>query len=170
MRKQATLIGLYLAAIVAANLIVTTYGPKWSIVTAFVLIGLDLTARDGLHDAWGTRHGRQLLPRMAALIVAGSGLSYLLNQDAGRVAVASCAAFAAAGLVDAVVYGLLSHKPRFDRITGSNIVAAAVDSIVFPAIAFGLPLMYDITVGQFAAKVGGGVIWAYLLVRLFPRE
>lgn len=165
--KRIALVGLYLSAIVAANLIVTEYGPKWSIVTAFGLIGLDLTSRDGLHDLWGGRH----LPyKMAALIASGSALSFLVNQDAGRIAVASAAAFGTAGLVDAVIYQFLHSKPRFDRITGSNIVASAVDSVVFPAIAFGLPLMYDITIGQFAAKVGGGVVWAYLLVRLFPSD
>lgn len=166
--KRLTLIGLYLGAIVTANLIVTHYGPKWSIVTAFVLIGLDLTARDGLHDIWGEASGWRI--RMAALIASGSILSYAINQDAGRIALASFAAFAAAGTVDTIAYYLLRGKKRFDRITGSNILSAAVDSVVFPALAFGLPLMYDITVGQFAAKVGGGVIFAYLLVRLWPED
>ena len=40
----------------------------------------------------------------------------------------------------------------------------AVDSILFPTIAFGsfLPL---IVLGQFAAKVGGGFVWSLLLNR-----
>jgi hypothetical protein len=40
--------------------------------------------------------------------------------------------------------------------------SAAVDSIVFPTIAFGgfLPL---ITLGQFAAKVAGGAVWSIIL-------
>ncbi len=156
------LIGMYLAAIVAANLTVTAWGPEWSIVNAFLFIGLDLTARDGLHESW---EGRGLWPRMGALIATGSLLSWLVNADAGRIALASFVAFAAAGIVDTLVFQALRDKPRFDRITGSNTMASAVDSTLFPAIAFGFPLMWAVMVGQFAAKVGGGTLWAMALFR-----
>ena len=43
---------MYLAAIVAANLTVSAFGPTWSIVNALLFVGLDLTTRDKLHDAW----------------------------------------------------------------------------------------------------------------------
>jgi hypothetical protein len=39
------LTGLYLAAIVAANLAVAHFGPGSSIPIAFLLVGLDLTTR-----------------------------------------------------------------------------------------------------------------------------
>jgi len=156
------LIGLYLAAIVAANLTVTAWGPEWSIVNAFLFIGLDLTARDGLHESWT---GRGLWPRMGALIATGSLLSWAVNADAGRIALASFVAFAAAGIIDTIVFQALKNQRRFDRITGSNVAASAVDSTLFPAIAFGFPLMWVVMVGQFAAKVGGGTIWASILFR-----
>jgi queuosine precursor transporter len=63
---------LYLAAIVAANLTVAAFGPGVSVVNAFLLIGLDLTVRDRLHDAW---EGRELWLRMAVLIATGGAIS-----------------------------------------------------------------------------------------------
>lgn len=42
---------MYLVAIVLANLTVAAFGPRMVIVNAFLFIGLDLTARDRLHDA-----------------------------------------------------------------------------------------------------------------------
>ena len=157
--RQYRMVGLYLVAIVAANLTIVWFGPKVTIINAFLFIGLDLTARDGLHDAW---KGNRLWPKMAALIAAGSILSWLLNRDAGQIALASFVAFGAAGIVDAVVYHALGRYPRWLRINGSNIPSAAVDSLIFPTLAFGgfLPL---ITLGQFAAKVAGGFIWSIIL-------
>lgn len=160
------LVILYLAAIVAANITVARLGPTSAIAVAFLLIGLDLTTRDGLHDRW---QGRGLWPRMTALVGCGSLLSYLLNRDSGQVALASLTAFAAAGLVDAVVYQALLRRPRFVRVNTSNMAAAAVDSVVFPTLAFGA-LMPGIVLGQFAAKVLGGYLWSLMLRRTLWQE
>jgi hypothetical protein len=156
------LIGLYLTAIVLANLTTSWWGPDWSIVNAFLFIGLDLTARDGLHDSW---HRRHLAPKMAALIAAGSLLSWLLNADASKIALASFFAFAAAGVVDAVVYHYNRHRPREERINRSNIPAAIVDSTIFPLVAFGFPFLWTIAIGQATAKIVGGAMWAKILGR-----
>lgn len=43
---------LYLVAIVLANLSVAQFGPSVTILNAFLFIGLDLTARDKLHEVW----------------------------------------------------------------------------------------------------------------------
>lgn len=147
---------LYLVAIVLANLSVATFGPSMTIVNAFLFIGLDLTARDQLHEAW---RGNNLFLKMTALIAAGSLLSWLLNADAGRIALASFVAFAAAATVDAIAYQLLGGLPRWLKINGSNVPSALVDSIVFPTLAFG-GFMWAITLGQFAAKVLGGFVWS----------
>lgn len=152
------LIGVYLAAIVAANLSVTAFGPAVSVVNAFVFIGLDLTSRDALHDRWGGDWRR-----MAALIMAGSALSAVLNINALPNAVASCVAFGAAGIVDWLVYRRLFAAPRWARVNGSNLFSAAVDSIVFPALAFGFPLLWPVVIGQFVAKVAGGALWSIVL-------
>ena len=145
---------VYLTAIILANLTVAWFGPWWSIVNAFLFIGLDLTLRDRLHEVW--RNDRLAL-RMAGLIATGSILSWAINADAGRIGVASFVAFAFAATVDAVIY----H--RTGSVTWSNIGGAGVDSILFPTIAFG-GLMPWITLGQFAAKVLGGEVWRRVLV------
>lgn len=154
------LITLYLAAIVVANLLVAQFGPGITIFNAFLFIGLDLTTRDKLHDAW---QGKRLWLKMLALIATGSLLSALLNYKAVPIALASCGAFLASGVVDALVYTLLAKYPRFARVNGSNLVSAAVDSIVFPALAFGFPLLWGIVLGQFVAKVLGGFLWSIIL-------
>jgi uncharacterized PurR-regulated membrane protein YhhQ (DUF165 family) len=130
-----------------------------TIVNAFVFIGLDLVARDKLHDTW---RRRGLWWKMALLIAAGSLLSYWLNRDAGPIALASCVAFGAAAIVDGLTYHWLRNRAWMVRANGSNVLAAAVDSILFPTIAFGA-LMPVIVLGQFVAKVFGGLLWSYLI-------
>lgn len=154
------IVALYLLAIVLANLSVATFGPAASIVNAFVFIGLDITARDRLHEAW---QGQGLVWKMGLLILAGSALSALLNIRALPIAVASCVAFAGAGLADALVYQLLSECAQLVKVNGSNVVSAAVDSVLFPALAFGFPLLVPVMVGQFAAKIVGGFLWSLAL-------
>lgn len=182
---------MYLVAIVLANLSSAYFGPNASIVNAFLFIGLDLTARDKLHEAWS---GRGLVWKMGVLIAIGSALSLLVNyaiaivtalpslpDDANlaviissvpsfinpfvaKIAIASMAAFGAAALMDTMMYQLATiwKWSYLQRVNWSNSWSAAVDSLVFPTIAFGgfLPL---VTLGQFVAKVFGGAVWSLLL-------
>lgn len=157
---KTLLIASYLLAIVIANLVITTYGPVAAIPVAFVLIGLDLTSRDRLHDAW---RGQGLAWKMALLIATGSMLSYLVNRDAGPIALASFVAFALAGLTDTLTYALLGERRRLIRMNGSNVVSAAVDSVAFLGLAFGWPPLWGIVFGQWLAKVAGGFIWSLVL-------
>lgn len=150
---------LYLLAIVLANVSVATFGPGATVINAFLFIGLDLTARDRLHEAW---RGRELFPKMVILVCAGSLLSWLLNRNAGPIAVASFVAFGAAAIVDTAMYQLLHRYPRWLKVNGSNIPSALVDSIVFPTLAFG-QLLWPVIVGQFLAKVAGGFVWSLIL-------
>ena len=158
-------VALYLIAIVLANLTVAAFGPNMVIVNAFLFIGLDLTARDRLHDAW---RGNRLALKMTALIAAGSVISYILNRDAAQIAVASFVAFAAAAIVDALVYHLLGRYPRWLRINGSNVPSALVDSLIFPTLAFGA-FLWPVVLGQFLAKVFGGLAWS-LVFRWFDKR
>jgi len=152
---------LYLAAIVLANLSSAYFGPSASVVNAFLFIGLDLTARDKLHDTW---QRRGLWWKMALLIAAGSLISWVLNRNTGQIALASFVAFGCAAIADTVVYQVLHKKTYLVKVNGSNVISAAVDSLVFPTLAFGgfMPL---ITLGQFAAKVIGGALWSFVLRR-----
>lgn len=165
--RSALMIVLYLVAIVAANLLVAAFGPSVTILNAFLFIGLDITARDGLHEAW---RNEGLWWKMLLLIATGSILSALLNRDATQIAVASFLAFAGAGIADTVVYHLLRDRARLLKINGSNVVSAAVDSVLFPALAFGFPLLIGVMIGQFVAKVAGGFVWSLVLRGLEPRN
>lgn len=151
---------IYAVAMTLANLSVAAFGPAISPVNAFVLIGLDLALRDWLHvrlRAW----------QMLALIVAAGVLTYALNPAAGKIAVASSAAFTAAALVDWLTFSQLRGSWLF-RANGSNVAGAAVDSLIFPTLAFGA-LMPHIVLLQFVAKVLGGSLWAALLARTAQR-
>lgn len=153
--KTPILVAVYVAAMSSANLIVAALGPWVSPVNSFFLIGLDLTLRDKLHDAW-----RGDVKKMAVLILAASCLSYAINPSSGLIALASFVAFAASAAVDWIVYGKINGG-YMKRVNGSNAAGAAVDSLVFPTIAFGT-LMPAVIAAQFFAKVGGGYVWSLL--------
>lgn len=154
---------IYTLAMVGANLSVAAFGPWVSPINAFVLIGLDLTLRDRLHDALAGRAMFWL--RMGAIIIGAAAISYALNPAAGRIALASFVAFAVAGAFDAVAYFWLRRSAYMTRVNGSNVVGAAVDSMLFPTIAFGafMPAIIGL---QFVAKVSGGYLWSLALRRL----
>ena len=150
---------IYIAALVVANLLVAWLGPWFSPINAFVLIGLDLSLRDKLHEQW---QNDRLILKMGGLIIVASVVSYLLNPTAGTIALASFVAFALSMIADSIAYHFLRHKSWVIRSNGSNIAGAAVDSIAFPTIAFG-GLMLEIVALQFIAKIMGGGVWSYLL-------
>lgn len=154
--------GIYIAALVLANLLVAWLGPWFSPINAFVLIGLDLSLRDKLHEQW---QNDKLILKMGGLIVVASVVSYLLNPTAGTIALASFVAFALSMIADTIAYHFLRHKAWLIRSNGSNIAGAAVDSIAFPTIAFG-GLMLKIVALQFIAKLFGGGIWSFLLTKI----
>ena len=151
--------GIYIAALVAANLLVAWLGVWFSLVNAFVLIGLDLSLRDKLHDLW---EGDKLPKKMGGLIATASIVSYAINPATGMIAFASLAAFSLSMVADAFAYQYLKGKNWLIRANGSNVAGSAVDSVVFPTIAFG-GLMLEIVALQFIAKVGGGFIWSKIL-------
>lgn len=161
-----TAVACYLAAIVTANLLAAAYGPRVTILNAFVFIGLDLILRDHLHDSW---RGRGLAPRMSALILAGSALAWAINPAAGRIGIASAIAFGAAMTADASVYHLLRDRPWMQRANVSNIAGATTDSLLFPTIAFGGFLPW-ITLGHIAAKLAGGFLWSAVIGRARKRR
>lgn len=150
---------IYLAALVAANLSAAHFGPTATPAIGFLLIGLDLTLRDRLHDQW---IGNGLWPRMIAMIATAGAISYALNPASGSIALASVLAFTLASLADAVAYQFLGERTWLVRSNGSNVVGAAVDSLVFPLVAFGA-FMPSIVLAQLAAKVAGGLLWAIII-------
>lgn len=151
----------YIGAIVGANLAVAFFGLWMSPINSLVLIGLDLSLRDALHDRW---RGQFLWARMALLIATAGAISYLLNPAAGRIAAASTLAFCASGLVDAVAYHALRYRPWMHRANGSNAAGAIADSLLFPALAFGAFMPWVVAL-QCLAKLVGGAAWSLVFAR-----
>lgn len=163
MMLVAVCVLLNLSAVCTANVLAAELGPWVTVPSAFVLIGIVLATRDVLHRAWG-----EAWPvRMAVLIAAGGFLSYLVTPGAGRIAIASGLSFLVAEAVDVSVfeYGRQKGWPWLRSANVSNLPAAAIDSVLFPLVAFGALLPW-VTVGQFAAKVVGGFLWALLIGRV----
>ncbi|MCH2242285.1 MAG: VUT family protein [Aquabacterium sp.] len=155
----ALAIAAYAAAMLLANFAVAAFGPGVTGINAFLWIGLDLALRDWLHV--------RLRPwQMAALIVTTGVLTWVLNPAAGGIALASAIAFSLSSLADWAVFSRLRGSWLW-RANGSNVAGAAVDSLVFPTLAFG-SLMPGIVAMQFIAKVAGGAMWAWLLRRVLP--
>jgi uncharacterized PurR-regulated membrane protein YhhQ (DUF165 family) len=153
------LVVCYLGAAVCANLCVAAFGPSILWLTALVMIPLDLTLRDALHERWRSR----LWSRMAALIAGGSLLTLVVNTAAWPVAVASCAAFAVAGTVDALVYQR-TPGTKLVRVNASNAAGALCDSVVFQVVAWGA-LDVSVVASQTAIKVIGSILCSLLLIR-----
>jgi len=153
------MIYIYIVSLTIANLLVAWLGPWFSPVNAFFIIGLDLLLRDKLHERWGNNH---LAIRMFGMIATAGAISYIVNQDAGIIAIASAISFMAAMIVDSLIYHKLRHLPWWKKSNGSNIGASAVDSVVFPTIAFG-SLMPQIVLLQFVCKVAGGFVWSLII-------
>ena len=153
---------IYLVAIVLANLTLLLFGPTASIFNAFILIGLDLSLRDKLHDQW---YGKNLWLKMLALICGGSAITVALNWEALPIAIASATAFLASGIGDALLYAKLRNYKFLIRSNGSNVAGSALDSVIFPTMAFGV-FMPEIIIGQFVAKIGGGAVWSFILSKL----
>lgn len=146
---------IYIAAICAANFSVHLFGPVATPFNAFLLIGLDFVIRDKLHERIGVR-------KIMLLIIVAGAISYAINPATDMIAIASVSAFALAALTDATVYQSLIRKPWLVKSNGSNVASSAVDSVLFPLIAFGAFIPW-VVAGQFVAKVFGGAVWSWLL-------
>jgi len=152
---------IYAAAMTLANLSVAHFGPASAPINAFALIGLDLALRNWLAL-------KMRAPQMLALIAGASALSYIANPSSGQIALASFVAFAASALADWLTFRTISGA-WLRRCLGGVTVGAAVDSLLFPTLAFGA-LMPGIVALQFIAKVAGGSMWGYVMSRFVKEE
>lgn len=157
----AVAIVVYALAMTAANMSVAMFGPSVTPINAFVFIGLDLALRDLLH----TKINRwQMLG-----LIAGTGLlTYVLNPAAGMIAIASAVSFTAAALVDWSIFARMAGS-WMRRSNASNVGGAAIDSLLFPTIAFGA-LMPHIVLMQFVSKVLGGAFWAFVINKVTAND
>jgi uncharacterized PurR-regulated membrane protein YhhQ (DUF165 family) len=96
------------------------------------------------------------------LILTGSLLAWVVSPGRRHIGLASGLAFLCSETVDAVVYSLVRRRPWLERSNISNFFGAAVDSVVFPTVAFG-GFLLGVTVGQFTAKVAGALLFTLIL-------
>jgi hypothetical protein len=146
---------LYVLAMVLANASIAYFGPWISPLNSFVLIGFDLAMRDWLH----VRISGQA---MAVLICFAGLMTWLLNAAPAQIAIASAVSFVLASSADWLTFSALRKHSWLKRANASNVVGGAVDSLIFPTLAFGV-LMPHIVALQFVAKVTGGAMWAWVL-------
>lgn len=150
---------VYAAALICANISLAAFGPWVSPINSFLLIGLDLALRDVLHT-------RLRWWQMAALILGTAVISWIISNDAGKIALAGAISFSLAGLADWAIFSKAKGSWT-RRSTLSNTAGAAVDSVTFPLLAFG-GFLPEIVAAQFFAKVIGSSLWVAFLSR-FPR-
>ena len=148
------LIFFYISTVVLANFTTLWFGPSMTIVNAFFLIGLNLVLRDILHY-------KITSAQMLGLIGLTGVISFALNPETGRIAIASLLAFSLSTTADWLVFAKTTGS-WFSRSNKSNTVGAVVDSLIFPTVAFGA-LMPAIVIGQFTAKAVGGLVWSAIL-------
>jgi uncharacterized PurR-regulated membrane protein YhhQ (DUF165 family) len=152
---------IFVAATALANISISHFGPQAAPINAFVLIGLNLTLRDSIHDKW---QGKNLWLRMLLMLSCAGVVSYLLDASAARIAIGSVLALLAAGVTDTAIYEILHRKRYLVRCNSSNVASAAVDSLVFFYVAFGgVPV--EVLLSQWVVKVFGGGIWSLIIGR-----
>lgn len=144
--KNAFLLTLYVATILVANWLTSSFGMVGAgfglMVTAGTYsAGLALGVRDALHKTAGVRW-------VLVGIVAGAGLSALISPT---LAVASGIAFLLSELFDLAVYTPLARKGFRRAVIASNIVGAIVDTFVFLYLA-GFPITASLASGQILVK------------------
>lgn len=154
-KPGAIALTLYIAAIVAANIVTNHFGlvpvgfGLW-VTAGTYCAGLALLARDYVHRYAG-------VPWVLAGIAFGGLLSWITTTP--QLALASTIAFVGAELLDLGVFAAIYERlGMFGGALVSNIVSAPVDTVLFLAIA-GFPLTLQSVTGQFIGKV----LWATLV-------
>jgi len=160
---------LYLGCILLADILAA----RWIISLPFGLsvpagvfaIAPVFTLRDEIHERWGRRGAY-------VLIALASALSWALSVATGsallaRVTLASVIAFVVNEALDTEIYHQLRRRSRLAAILGSNAVSAAVDSVLFIGIAFGLD--WSLIVGQYVVKMLlAGLVGLWVMRRELP--
>ena len=146
-RLAPVLAVLFIACIIAANVVTTDYG--------MVPVGFGLVATAGTYFAGATFILRDSLQDVAgkrwtlAVIAAGAAISFLFASPA--IALASAVAFGMSELADLAVYTPLRKRGYVRAAIASNIVGAFIDTVVFLWIA-GFPIL-DAIAGQMVGKL-----------------
>lgn len=148
---------IYLAAIVAANVLTERFG--------LIPVGFGMVATAGTFAAAVVLISRNLsqdrLGRggVAALMLAGAVLSWWLASP--ELAVASAAAFAVSESTDMAVYTPLRSRGRSRAVAVASTAGAVIDTVLFLWLA-GFPIR-EALAGQLFVKVGMALLAASAL-------
>lgn len=151
------LIFVYVSLFVAANILVATFGPGITPVNALFLISADIVIRDRLQYKYG------FSTSIVCCVIAGA-ITIALQHDSGMIAVASMASVILSGIASALSF-MFKSGTFYTKAVPASVVAAAVDSIAFPLIAFG-SVMPLITLAQFSAKTLGAMAILYTMRKI----
>lgn len=148
---------VYVLSVVAANLSANYFGIWVTPINAFLLIGLEITVRDLLHER--INH----FQLVGVVLVAGV-ISYLINIDAQNIAIASFVAVTVSCSLDYFVFKK-TKGTWFRKSNTSNVFSSASDSLLFPTIAFG-SFNLGVVLLQFFLKLFGGFLWSLAINKL----
>jgi hypothetical protein len=160
---QAIKISIYLVAFVLSNFIVLWFGSTGLIFTALFLIPFDFVMRCIFHETW---KGMELILKMSLLVLVAGLLSYLINLETQKIAIASIVGFSFAQIFAGIFYQLTIKKSYFIKVNGSDAIGILVDSILFQMVAFSF-IDFNITASQFILKLVGGLFWYWVLFKKF---
>jgi uncharacterized PurR-regulated membrane protein YhhQ (DUF165 family) len=153
---------LFLAAFIAANLIVKHFGIYGLVLSSFVLIPFDFVCRCLIHEKL---QGKRLVLLLSGLTVAAAVITYIINRDALRVALGSIAGFTAAQFFAGAFYQNVKREGSwFLKVNISDLIAIVFDSIAFQLVAFNTfdPL---VLIAQMGIKFAGGLLWYYIIFK-----
>ena len=159
--KKLIIIAVYILSVVLANLSASHFGIWVTPINAFLLIGLEITVRDLLHER--LNH----LQLIGVVLVAGVA-SYVLNADTQNIALASFLAVVVSCFVDYFVFKRTKGS-WLKKSNTSNVFSSATDSLIFPTVAFG-SFNLGVVLLQFILKLSGGFLWSLLINKLKTKK
>ena len=159
--KKLIIIAVYILSVVLANLSASHFGIWVTPINAFLLIGLEITVRDLLHER--LNH----LQLIGVVLVAGAA-SYMLNADTQNIALASFLAVIVSCFVDYFVFKRTKGS-WLKKSNTSNVFSSATDSLIFPTVAFG-SFNLGVVLLQFILKLSGGFLWSLLINKLKTKK
>jgi len=151
--------GLFLASIVAANLMTDRIGLVtlpllgWMVTAGTFAVAWTFVLRDAVHEAYGRWWS-------LALIALGCLITWMVTTPG--LAAASALAFAASEVVDLGVYQQIRQRSIYAAVVLSSSIAAPVDTILFLQLA-GFPLTWQAVAGQVLVKTAMAVVGVTLL-------
>ncbi len=152
-------ISVYLLAFVIANFVVLWFGSNGLIFTALFLIPFDFVMRCVFHETW---KGFELIAKMFILVLVAGVITYLINHETHKIAVASIIGFTAAQIFAGFMYQISIKKSYLLKVNTSDAIGIIVDSISFQLFAFGTVNWYIFS-SQFMLKIIGGLFWYWVI-------